>query len=118
MIRVLSGEPDQINYIEYCCKMNLEKVNEIGSSKQFTITSPYLDIVEAIGEPHLEDDPDKVDVSWHVRDVDTDRHLAVWNYKNGPAYLGESVVTIEDIEYFSACGDKSLAEDLGLNVSY
>jgi hypothetical protein len=91
-------------------KMNLEKINEAGPHRQFDIHLSYSTIVEKLGEPHVDDDPNKVDASWHVVDRDTDRHLAIWNYKNGPAYIGEG--TIEDVTSWSAWGDESLAHDL------
>jgi hypothetical protein len=94
-------------------QMDLRKIDKAGKFRQFTISGiPYEKIVREIGEPHVDDDPDKVDASWHVVDEDTGRHLAIWNYKNGPAYTGEG--SVHDITYWSAWGDESLAQELFL----
>lgn len=90
--------------------MDLRKVDKGGPYREFDVHVSYSTIVEKLGEPHIDDDPNKVDASWHVVDRDTGCHLAIWNYKNGPAYTGEG--TIEDVKSWSAWGDRSLAHDL------
>ena len=87
------------------------------SSKKGNIHVSYAKLVEQLGEPNIEDDPYKVDASWGVEHEDG-RKLCVWNYKNGPAYLGnEFEGTIEDIGSWSYDGDDSLLFELfGENV--
>ena len=93
--------------------MDLRKIDEPGKSKQFTIEGVgYEEIVRKLGVPHVDDDPGRVDASWHVVDEETGRELAIWNYKNGPAYTGEG--SVQDITYWSAWGDESLANELFL----
>jgi len=60
----------------------------------------YSDIVELLGEPNVKDDKTKVDASWCVQDKESGATLCVWNYKNGPAYLG-SEKSLEDVDNWS-----------------
>jgi hypothetical protein len=62
----------------------------------------YAELVTVLGEPNIEDDPAKVDASWGVEAMAADRpvRIGVWNYKNGPAYLGPRA-TLDDIDSWS-----------------
>lgn len=81
-----------------------------------TIHATYKELVDALGYPEDFSGSYKVDVQWDVEDVDTGRFLVVWNYGNGPNYLGEDGTPVSEIESWSADGDLSLAEDLGFEV--
>lgn len=97
--------------------MNIQKTNPRGGGREMTIYATYDELVEAIGEPEdVSDVTNKVDVEWNVEDSHTGRELAVWNYKNGPNYMGEDGTPPEEIESWSAGGSEELVEDLGLEV--
>lgn len=65
----------------------------------------YSELVEKLGEPFkngdagFPDDDDKVDVCWCFTFEGS--YVSIWNYKNGPAYCGDEVESVEDIDYFS-----------------
>src|SRR5687767_12636458 len=76
-----------------------------GGSKTNSLSIPYLKMVQVLGEPikntesGFPDDDYKVDVCWGFK---SDKGVvSIWNYKNGPAYLGDEDVKLEDIDYFS-----------------
>jgi hypothetical protein len=78
-----------------------------GDSRIGSIDAPYTALVAALGEPHKSTEPNypdddyKTDVCWGVCSTENPRAmLAIWNYKNGPAYNGGRG-NIEDIDYFS-----------------
>lgn len=82
-----------------------------------TIHATFDELVDKLGTPEdVSEVTDKVDVEWNVKDPHTGRRLNVWNYKNGPNYRGEEGTPVDKIESWSAGGDESLAEDLGLDV--
>lgn len=58
----------------------------------------YADLVEVFGEPNAEDDEYKVDASWAIK-IGSE-YIRLWNFKNGPAYLGEGT-TMDDIYSWS-----------------
>lgn len=60
----------------------------------------YSDLVRVLGEPNVEDDHYKVDASWGMVSDDTALAAGVWNFKNGPNYLGPEA-DIEAIEVWS-----------------
>lgn len=94
--------------------MDLSDTN-ISHGKSFVLSVGYDRLVEALGEPERYDSSGmKVDAEWRVVDEDTDRTLNVWNYKNGPNYMGEDGTPVEDIDNWSAGGSQELAEELGL----
>lgn len=94
----------------------LIQIDEPGTCYQFGIIAKYADLVEKLGEPNIDDDPDKVDASWSVED-DSGRRLSIWNYKNGPNYLGtRSGVSVASIENWSGWGSRELAEELGFTI--
>lgn len=97
--------------------MDIRRTDPQSGGRTLTIHATYDELVEAIGEPEdVSDVTDKLDVEWNVRDADTERKLTVWNYKNGPNYQGSDGTPVDQIEKWSAGGDKALAEDLGLDV--
>lgn len=65
----------------------------------------YGELVQKLGEPFKNGDPGfpdddhKVDVCWCF--AFEAGHVSIWNYKNGPAYLGGEGVSVEDITCFS-----------------
>jgi hypothetical protein len=86
---------------------------KITDSKQYeqcavddTIDVPYKRLVEVLGEPFKNGDPDfpedpnRVDVCWGLisEDGDGDKYLYIWNIKNGPRYLKKG--TLDDIKSF------------------
>lgn len=88
-----------------------------GGGREMTIHASYDQLVEAIGEPEdVSGVNSKVDVEWNVEDANSGRCLNVWNYKNGPNYLGADGTPPEDIQSWSAGGSEELAEELGLEV--
>lgn len=94
--------------------MNLHKLpNDPGSHREFTIERSYNELVDILGKPNAEGDPNKTDAQWQLYDQDTGRRLIVWNYKNGPVYLQDGT-TLEDVGVFSAWGSKRLARELEL----
>jgi len=97
--------------------MNIQKGSSGGTSRTMTIHASYKELVDALGYPEdLSGKTYKIDVQWDVRDADTGRPLVVWNYKNGPNYCGEDGTPVTEITTWSADGDPSLAEELGLEV--
>ena len=63
-------------------------------------------MIALFGEPNAEDDPNKTDVAWNLTsDAGT---VHIYNYKNGPAYLGEGT-TLADITVFSVQGENERA---------
>ena len=69
----------------------------------------YSDLVATLGKPNVDNDAGKVDAGWCVRHADG-RMLTVWNFKNGPAYLGEGAVG--DVTDWSYGHDSTLAAEL------
>ena len=58
-------------------------------------TVSYAKLVETFGEPHETGDLDKTDAEWCF---DTPAGIAtIYNYKDGPAYLGAAGTPVEDI---------------------
>lgn len=51
------------------------------------------------GESGFPDDDDKVDVCWCF--TFEGGYVSIWNYKNGPAYCGDEIQSLQDIDYFS-----------------
>ena len=97
--------------------MNVQPTRAGNGGRTLTIHATFEELTEALGYPEwVAESTDKVDVEWNVKDTDTGRTLAVWNYKNGPNYRGENGTPVDQIEKWSAGGDKSFAEDLGLDV--
>lgn len=95
--------------------MNIQPTEPLSGGRTMTIEASYEELVEKLGEPEdVSDGTDKVDVQWSVEDKHTGRKLTIWNYKNGPNYLGENGTPPEEIGGWSAGGSKGLAEDLGL----
>ena len=81
---------------------SIEVCENWGTFRQGTLRMPYPKLVEILGDPH--EGPsmdDKVDVEWcFVGKENPKIHFGVWNYKNGPAYCGDSV-KLEDVAVFS-----------------
>lgn len=74
---------------------------------------PYSRMVEILGEPNSESDPNKVDAEWVVvpkdcisPEIEEGQHLIIWNYKNGPNY---GCGPLANISSWSAFGNQELA---------
>ena len=97
--------------------MNLQRVKRQRGGRTFTIYASYANLVEVLGDPkNVNRYTEKIDVQWDVKDVDTGQTLSVWNYKNGPNYLGENGTPPEEIAKWSAGGDAKIAKELGLKI--
>lgn len=73
----------------------------------------FDEMKEILGKPNAEDDPTKVDACWVVQDKkDPAKLVSVWNYKNGPAYLGDDVQMGEIKSWSIWYNDKELAQTL------
>jgi hypothetical protein len=86
-------------------RMTSQEYRNVYSCKKQSLTAPYDDLVELLGEPHKNGEPDypddgyKTDVCWGIRG-DNGAEIIIWNYKNGPAYNGGEG-DIKDINYWS-----------------
>ena len=58
--------------------MNIEPATNIASHRQGTLDVSYERIVEVLGEPNLNDDPDTVTHSWGYRV--NGQEVAIWDY--------------------------------------
>lgn len=59
--------------------INLEKVDRAGPHRMTSITVGLATLLNILGEPNIDDDPDKVSHSWGV-ELDGD-YVGVWSYK-------------------------------------
>lgn len=65
----------------------------------------YGELANKLGEPFkngesgFPDDDDKVDVCWCF--TFEGGYVSIWNYKNGPAYCGDEIQSLQEIDYFS-----------------
>ncbi|MAE81298.1 MAG: hypothetical protein CMB80_01090 [Flammeovirgaceae bacterium] len=86
----------------------------VDSHRTHTLTMPYKDLVNLIGEPHFGTDHEKSDADWrfHFRGVPK-ALIFLWNYKNGPTY-GETK-TIEEVDEWSVFigGEKAQLAETG-----
>ena len=89
----------------------LSQINESDEGRDGQLICDYQKLVDIMGEPNRQDDPDKVDASWGVQH-DDGRKLFVWNYKNGQAYNGPTGCPVKDIKNWSFGGEESLAIEL------
>lgn len=69
--------------------MNIQPATNIASCRQGSLTNvSYEKIVEVLGEPNMDDDPDKVRYSWGYT-VDG-QEVAIWDYKGSRwSYYGD-----------------------------
>lgn len=89
--------------------MKFEKITNPKAYRSKSCTNhfeiSYLLLVEKLGEPFkngepdFPDDEDKVDVCWCFKYANG--YISIWNYKNGPAYCGDEIQSLEEIDYFS-----------------
>lgn len=82
-----------------------------------TLDIPYQLMVELLGEPASFADDDypndmfKTDVHWGLRLADG-TEIAIWNYKNGPNYLGCDAILLREVDRFSVwTTDREAARD-------
>lgn len=66
-----------------------------GTSFKGYVDTSYDKLVVLFGEPYSPVDNYKVDVQWIVRTPHG--YATIYNYKNGPAYLGKSGMQLEEI---------------------
>jgi hypothetical protein len=72
-----------------------EVSNVSGTSLQGYVTTTYDRLVEVFGEPHFEGDGYKVDAEWVLETpVGT---ATIYNYKDGPNYLGTEGTPVRQI---------------------
>lgn len=74
----------------------------IGTSYAGLVTADYRDLVRTFGEPTRPDgDGDKTDAEWVIRFAGgadcTGVIVTVYNYKDGPAYMGAAGTPVDDI---------------------
>ena len=61
------------------------------------------EMIALFGEPNVDDDEYKVDVSWGIEFENGDA-VAIWNFKNGPNYNPGAGLTLDDVDSFSIDG--------------
>lgn len=76
-----------------------------------TIEISYKKIRNLLGEPLRMSPGDKMDVQWEI--AVNDKVAIIYNYKDGPNYLGEDGIPVEKIDIFHIGGSNK--ED-GLEV--
>lgn len=90
------------------------------------VSITYNELVTKLGVPFFNsggedfpDDENKVDVCWGFVS-DTGAKLSVWNYKNGPVYLGSDYTLAEigcfSLDYPDEETFKAFCEQYGLKV--
>lgn len=67
-----------------------------GTCLQGFISVPYDMLVKVLGEPHSDGDGYKIDAEWILK-FNNGTVATIYNYKDGPNYLGESGTPVEDI---------------------
>ena len=80
-------------------------VDTTGTYLQSYLTADYADLVRAFGPP-MAGDSYKTDAEWVVRVNDTT--ATIYNWKNGPAYLGADGIPVEQITQWNI-GGRSIA---------
>ena len=81
-----------------------------GTHLQGNLTIPYNDLVRVFGKPHNLGDNYKTDVQWgFIEETDEFDNVTftIYNWKNGPAYLGEGKV--EEITDWNVGGHNTKA---------
>jgi len=81
-----------VNFITH----NQQRINIGGTSLQGYVSTRYRDLVAKLGEP-MQGDGYKVDAEWNLLFEDGTT-AAIYNWKNGPAYLGDmaSITAIDE----------------------
>ena len=77
-----------------------------GTCLQSYLTANYDDLVRAFGPP-MAGDSYKTDAEWVVRVNDTT--ATIYNWKNGPAYLGADGIPVEQITRWNVGGRSQAA---------
>lgn len=93
--------------------VEIRKGTSPGAHRAFAVEAPWERVYEVLGEGWVDDDPDKVDHSYHVIDIHTRDEAWMWNYKNGPAYTdthGTRKRPMQDVDTWSACGSADLLQ--------
>lgn len=86
-------------------RMTAGEYMENNSHRTGGLEISYAEMVEKLGAPHKNGEPDfpdddhKIDVCWGFQKENGETVL-IWNYKNGPAYNGAEV-SLDDINHFS-----------------
>lgn len=80
---------------------NQQRIDIGGTSLQGSISTRYKDLVAKLGQP-MNGDRYKVDAEWHLLFEDGTT-ASIYNWKNGPAYLGDTA-TIEAIDEWNIGG--------------
>lgn len=88
---------------------NEQRINIGGTSLQGSISTKYKDLVAKLGEP-MNGDGYKVDAEWHLL-FDDGTIASIYNWKNGPAYLGD-MATISAIDEWNIGGSSRRAAEL------
>ena len=97
--------------------MDIQRAEDHGSSRTLTVYATFEELLNKLGRPKdVSEETYKVDVEWNFFDADTGRSLHIWNYKNGPNYLGEDGTPVAEIEKWSGDGSKELFEQLGIEA--
>lgn len=60
----------------------------------------YQDLVAAFGEPGSDGDGYKTDAEWYI-EFEGGLRVVIYNYKNGPAYMGSKVPTLDSVQVWS-----------------
>jgi len=88
-------------------------LNSTGTSLQGRIEADYEDIVAVFGKPSIEGSPDnKVDIEWKGIIWPIGAMFTIYNYKDGPAYLGDEGTPIEKIRDWHIGAKRRGAADL------
>lgn len=71
------------------------------------VNTTYRDLVRAFGVPHRFEEPgEKVDVQWTLAD-EGGNVVTVYNYKDGPNYMGSHGMAVEEITDWHIAGSGS-----------
>lgn len=92
-----------MNYLTY---VNSSKTT--GTSYQGEVTCSYKRLVRLFGEPHTWD-MEKTDAEWDI-EFNDGTIATIYNWKNGPNYLGEYGTPVEEIVNWHIGGFSEQAE--------
>lgn len=79
------------------------EINFNGTHLQGYVTTTWLDLISAFGQPLPESDGYKIDWEWVV-EFDDGTIATIYNWKNGPNYLGPDAATKDQIKEWHVGG--------------
>ena len=90
-------------------KVNTKDIDVCGTSLRGYIDVKYSTLVSKFGEPHYDGDGEKTDVEWDI-EFEDGTVAVIYNWKDGPNYLGGRGTPVESIEEWHIGGHDSRVE--------